>query len=379
MALLGGLSAAQFMRRHWQKRPLLIRQAIPGITPPLTRAALFELAAHDDVESRLVRRSQAVRSPWSMRRGPFARRALPAIKARDWTLLVQGVDLHHDGARAVLDLFRFLPDARLDDLMISYATPGGGVGPHFDSYDVFLLQVQGTRRWRIGRQRDLSLQEGAPLKILQNFAPQAEYDLQPGDMLYLPPRWAHDGLALDECMTCSIGFRAPSRAELQRELLVRLADQVEVDSPSGMRLYQDPRQSATTRAAEIPENLLLFSEQMVFDWIRNPTSLSLSLGEYLTEPKANTWFDPRPEAMNAVAWRALPAAAELRLDRRSRMMFRGDHLFVNGESFRLRGADARILHDLANKRIMAVGGLRRLSSGAREALLDWINAGWLHV
>ena len=149
LQLLGGLSPEAFMKRYWHKKPLLVRQAIPGFKPLLARAALFELAAQDDVESRLValERKRGKQS-WRLRHGPFARRDLPPLKTPEWTLLVQGVDLHVDAAHALMNQFRFVPDARLDDLMISYATDGGGVGPHYDSYDVFLLQAHGRRRWR---------------------------------------------------------------------------------------------------------------------------------------------------------------------------------------------------------------------------------------
>jgi 50S ribosomal protein L16 3-hydroxylase len=243
--LLGGLTPARFMDKHWQKKPLLVRQAIPGFQPLLAPAELFALAGRDDVESRLVARES---TSWRLQRGPFARRALPSTKRPDWTLLVQGVDLHAPAAHALLRGFSFLPAARLDDLMISYATDGGGVGPHFDSYDVFLLQAQGQRRWRIGRQRDLALQEGVPLKILARFEPEAEYVLEPGDMLYLPPRYAHDGIAEGECQTYSIGFRAPAQAELARELLQRIADEA-AKSDEAPRLYRDPGQPATARRA----------------------------------------------------------------------------------------------------------------------------------
>ena len=193
--MLGGLSPQQFMRRYWQKKPLLVRQAIPQFAPPVLRSELFALAAQEGVESRLV---QLVKGAWKLRHGPFSRRALPALQQPDWTLLVQGVDLHNDAVHALMQQFRFVPDARLDDVMISYATDGGGVGPHFDSYDVFLLQAHGQRRWRIGRNKDLSLQPGVPLKILQNFEAEEEFVLNPGDMLYLPPKYAHDGVAEGE-------------------------------------------------------------------------------------------------------------------------------------------------------------------------------------
>ena len=164
LSLLGALSPVKFMKRYWHKKPLLIRQAIPGMQPLLSRSALFDLAMRDDVQSRLViQQAASATQPWRLRHGPFARRSLPPLKQPGWTLLVQSVDLLDVRVQALREQFRFVPDARLDDVMISYASDGGGVGPHFDSYDVFLLQAQGQRRWRIGRQKDLALQEGMPL------------------------------------------------------------------------------------------------------------------------------------------------------------------------------------------------------------------------
>src|SRR5688572_9483880 len=207
--LLAGLTPQQFMLKHWQRRPLVVRQAMPTPVAPLSRAELFALAARDDVESRLVQNSGR---RWSVAHGPFSRSTLPRLRDRGWTLLVQGVDLHHDGAHALLRQFRFVPDARLDDVMISWASDGGGVGPHVDSYDVFLLQASGERRWRIARRFDPALDERAPLKILRRFEPEQELVLSPGDLLYLPPNWAHEGVAMGgDCMTCSIGMRAPRR------------------------------------------------------------------------------------------------------------------------------------------------------------------------
>ena len=241
--LLGGLSPQRFMQRHWQKKPLLVRQALPMARPFVDRAGLFALAERDGVESRLVEHRAG--GAWRLRYGPFGRRTLPALKQPRWSLLVQGLDLHLDAAHELMQRFRFVPDARLDDVMVSYASDGGGVGPHFDSYDVFLLQIQGRRRWRIGRLRRPELQPDVPLKILQRFEPEEEFVLEPGDMLYLPPRWAHDGEAVGgDCMTCSIGFRAPQRGGLAGELLQRMADALEDDT-----LYRDPQQAATAQPA----------------------------------------------------------------------------------------------------------------------------------
>src|SRR5690606_39783213 len=196
------------------------------------------MAAREDVESRLITHFSA---KWHLEKGPFPK--LPSPRKTDWTLLIQGVNLHDDAADALLQQFRFIPDARLDDLMISYATPNGGVGPHFDSYDVFLLQAHGRRRWRIGSQKDLSLVEDLPLKILKHFKPEQEFVLEPGDMLYLPPHYAHDGIAADECMTYSIGFRAPSYQELGEAFLHFMMDSIDLKGR-----YADPDLTQIGRA-----------------------------------------------------------------------------------------------------------------------------------
>ena len=380
LALLGNLSPQQFMQRHWQKKPLLIRKALPGFKPLLSRAELFALAGQDAVESRLVQREVtsetkvakgSKRLPeWSMDQGPFQRRALPALAVPNWTLLVQGMDLHSAAIRQLMDQFRFVPDARLDDVMISFATDGGGVGPHFDSYDVFLLQAAGTRRWTIGQQKNLDLVEGVPLKILKNFEPEQSFDLEPGDMLYLPPRYAHDGVALGECMTYSIGFRAPREGELAQELLQRLSD----ETGSADKLYRDAKQPAVASAAEIPTALLEFAFTAVQKALDNPLALVQVLGEHLTEPKAQVWFEALQEPHES-----LDADATVQLHQRSRMLYAGGHIFLNGESFEAPGRDLGLMQELANQRQLPAKSVRRLSAGAQSLLMEWLNNGWLHV
>ncbi len=368
LALLGGITPAQFMRRHWQKKPLLVRQAIASFMPPVGRQELFALAAQETVESRLV---QQKKGAWSLRHGPFARRALPPLATPDWTLLVQGVDLHDDAVHALLQQFRFVPQARLDDLMISYATDGGGVGPHFDSYDVFLLQAHGRRRWRIGRQKDLALKDGIPLKILENFEPEQEFVLEPGDMLYLPPRWAHDGIAEGECMTYSIGFRSPSRTGLAQDLLTRLSDGPDEEGALSPHLYRDPAQDAADRPGEIPAALLDFARDALARALAAPLALERALGESLTEPKPNVWFEPGdPDA---------DVAQGVRLDRRTRMMYDARHVFINGESYLAGGRDATLMRRLADQRELAARDLARASEDALELLASWCDAGWVHA
>jgi 50S ribosomal protein L16 3-hydroxylase len=369
LQLLGGLTPATFMRRHWQKKPLLIRQAIAGFQPLLDRAELLDLAAQDEVESRLVvQPSPDGKRPWRFRHGPFARKALPAFKQPGWTLLVQGVDLLDSRVHALMNQFRFVPDARLDDLMISYATDGGGVGPHFDSYDVFLLQAQGQRRWRIGRQKDLSLQPDMPLKILAHFEPEMEFVLEPGDMLYLPPRYAHDGIAVGECMTYSIGFRSPSQSELASELLQRLAEDA-LDT-EGSSLYRDPKQEAVAHSAAVPVALTDFARSAVLDALRDPLALQRVLGEYLSEPKVHVHFEGGASG---------PVDGALTLDRRTRMLYDARHVFLNGESFTASGRDAQLMRRLADARSLGAADVARLSAGARDLVADWCEAGWMYV
>lgn len=363
--LLGGLTPQVFMRRHWQKQPLLIRQAIPGIVPPVSRAELFALAADEEVESRLVEREG---DTWRLRHGPFARRQLPSVRQPAWTLLVQGVDLHIDAAHELLNRFRFVPDARLDDLMISYATEGGGVGPHMDSYDVFLLQVHGRRRWRISQPYEGTLRPDMPVKILSDFKAEEEWVLEPGDMLYLPPRWAHDGVAEGECMTCSVGFRVPAKDEVGREVLQRLLDGEPPNTQSV--LYRDGAQPATDTPGRIPATLQAFTAEAVSRLVEHPKALACALGEWLSEPKPRVYFDPGTP---------LRRDAGVVLDRRTRMLYDDDHVFINGESYRATGADATLMRHLADHRRLAPASWQRASEDARTLLDHWAEVGWVHV
>ncbi|WP_341890420.1 cupin domain-containing protein [Variovorax sp. YR752] len=364
-ALLGGLTPQQFMRRHWQKKPLLVRQAVPMDKPFVSRSELFGIAASEDVESRLIVRHGR---DWTLRHGPLPRRALPPLSRPQWSLLVQGLDLHLDSARAMLERFRFAPDARLDDVMVSYATDGGGVGPHFDSYDVFLLQIHGARRWRIGRLPDPQLQPDVPLKILTNFVPEQEWLLQPGDMLYLPPRWAHDGIAEGECMTCSIGFRSAGAGEIARELLQRALDAD--DGDAGGRLYRDPGQPATRQPGRIPAELQAFGREALRAWMARQGGFELALGEVLSEPKPGVWFQ---------AGVPPPARAGVRLDRRTRMLHDARHVFINGEAFRAGGRDATLMRRLADRRMLDARERAALGIDASQLIDQWARAGWLHA
>lgn len=277
--LLGGLSAADFLARHWQKTPLLIRQAIPGWHSPITPDELAGLACEDGVESRLVTRR---RGRWAVRHGPFGEADFGKLPARDWTLLVQGVDLWEPAVAELRDRFRFVPDWRLDDVMVSYAPPGGGVGAHVDQYDVFLLQGLGRRRWRIGGAAEVrpAWVPDQPLKLLAEFTPAEEWVLEPGDMLYLPPGWAHDGIAEDDCLTFSIGFRAPSVAELAGRFAAAVAD-----AEDDERRYADPDLVPPSNPGEIPEAAIERVRTYLAEKLDDRRFLAGWLGALLTEPK----------------------------------------------------------------------------------------------
>jgi 50S ribosomal protein L16 3-hydroxylase len=368
LPLLGGLSAAEFMRVHWQKKPLLVRGAVQAGSPGIDRRRLFELAARDDVESRLV---ICASGRWSVRQGPVPRRAMPPLAQPGWTLLVQGVDLHDEAAHALLQRFRFIADARLDDAMFSFASEGGGVGPHIDSYDVFLLQTEGRRRWRIGRVARPRLRDDVPLKMLAAFEPRHDWLLEPGDMLYLPPGWGHDGTAVGPCITCSIGFRAPQAGALAAETLQRLAEAAGESGEEGKgragKIYKDADASATDRPARIPVALQRFGDAAIEAALRDRKARWRALGEVLSEPKPGTWFA-------RVA--AVPGGAGVVLDRRTRMLYDEDHVFVNGESYRAAGSDAKLMHRLADARCLTAAEVRRLGVDARALLGQWTEAGW---
>ncbi len=370
LSLLGGLSPRQFMLQHWQQQPLLVRQAWPGVQPPLTRAQAFAAAGHQDIESRLVMQDdpQGV-AGWSLRRGPLPRRALPAAHRPRWTLLLQGLDLHVKAAHQMLQRFRFVPDALLDDVMLSWASEGGGVGPHTDAYDVFLLQVQGQRRWRVGPVPQPRWVKDAPLKRLRNFKPTMDWLLQPGDMLYLPPLWGHDGVAEGgECMTCSIGFRTPAAENLAQDLLQRLTEEEINSTTAGRGLYRHPPEGVTTTPAALPAALQGFARSALETRLAEPRALARVLGEWATEPKPQVWFE---------SGALVPPGTGVQLHERSRMMYDDEHIFINGEAFEAGGRDAQLMRGLANQRCLAARDVARLGAPAQALLQEWAQAGWL--
>jgi len=335
LRLLGGLTPREFLRRHWQKRPLYVRGALPRFADLLDTADLMALASRDEVESRaVVRRGRRHET----RHGPFARlRARP----RDWTLLVSGVNLHHALADALLRRFSFIPQARLDDVMVSYATPGGGVGPHVDSYDVFLVQGSGRRRWRIGR---------------------TTFVANPGDLVYLPPGVRHDGVALEPCFTYSIGFRAPRGAELGAAFLDWLHERGLPDAR-----YRDAGLRPARRNAHIPGELVAFAARVLgrIRWTR--ADVASFLGEYLSMPKPHVVFEPGQTRRGGT----------VRLDLKSQLLYRGAHFFMNGDAFTMPRRSAAALRQLADERAASTTALAR--AGLGRLISEWQRRGYVRV
>ena len=328
LPLLNNLTHAQFLAEYWQKKPLLIRQAIPNFKGLLSPNDLAGLACEDDVQARIIKQSKG---KWSVQNSPFDEAIFAKLPKRDWTLLVQSVNHYLPEAADLLALFNFIPHARLDDLMVSYAPAGGGVGAHVDSYDVFLLQGCGKRNWKISAQADLSLVEGAPLKILKSFASEQEWTLEAGDMLYLPPQIAHWGVSeSDDCMTYSIGFRAPKKQELQHEFLSYLQDNLVEDSLSTEGLYADADLTPQNHPAEISNDMVNKVSQMLQKIMWDNNHVADFLGQYLTEPKPDVLFEPN-KTISIVEFAKKMAKKNLQLSLKSLMLFRQNAFYLNGE------------------------------------------------
>lgn len=369
--LLGGMSPHAFMRRHWQKQPKLIRGAIPGFGGLITLPELQRIAARDDVESRLVARNAAGHG-WTLAHGPFRKRDFDALPASRWTLLVQGLNHIVPAADALLRRFSFISYARLDDVMVSYAAPGGGAGPHIDSYDVFLLQGMGTRRWRISSQRGLALDPHAPLKILRGFEPREQWLLEAGDMLYLPPDVAHDGVAVDACMTFSVGARAPSRQELAQEFLGYLQERLDLAGMVGDRGLRPARHPGEIPAAMVDASARLLGG---IRWTR--ASVADFLGSYLSTPKPHIVFDSPPVLLDRTRFSVRARAIGVRLDPKSIFLFRGRNFFLNGEVLQVPLDQAKALRVLADTR--RHGAHETLPAPLLALLHRWYCAGFLQL
>lgn len=377
---LGRLSPARFLAEYWQKKPLLIKKAFPHWRPLLTPDELAGLACEKGVESRLV--LEKGKKPWQVLHGPFKESAFSQLPSHHWALLVQGVDRLIPEVADLLQAFRFIPNWRLDDVMISYAPDQGGVGPHVDQYDVFLIQGLGRREWQVGRGpvQDEEFIPDLDLRILKHFKPARRWVLEEGDMLYLPPRWAHCGVAVGDCMTYSIGFRAPSHGEVLQGFARTLAS---VWDQEGHR-YEDPDLRLASHPGSLSPQAIRRFRDIIREAGRQEHKLEEWLGCFLTEPKS--FHAPRPdskhvtteslqESVQQKGW-GLQRAPGLRtafIKKTSQVM-----LFIEGEGFALPAPWITLAHALTDQAEMSAGDLQSAITQQQMWLLlrDFVNRGW---
>ncbi len=295
MHILGHLTVEEFLRDYWQQKPVLIRNAWPDFEPLLSSSELAGLSLEEEIESRLVE-EEGKDGPWTIRTGPFTEDDYRALPESKWTLLIQAVDHWIPEAADILEHFRFLPSWRIDDLMISYAVDGGSVGPHYDQYDVFLLQAEGQREWRIGQMcsDDSPILKGPKIRVLQQFDETERWTLNPGDMLYLPPQLAHYGIAQGECMTYSIGFRAPSQAELAQAAM----DDILASASEDQR-YTDAGIRPTQTPGLIDQDAIARLRALLTAALNDDERLQQVLGKLMTEAK---YPEQLPEPRDEASW-----------------------------------------------------------------------------
>ena len=363
----GGLTVTKFLREYWQKKPLLIRQAFPKFKGLLQPRQLLAMACDEEAQARLVTQR---RGQWQVQHGPFETGQFDKLGKGKWTVLVQGVNHTLPAAAELLHHFNFIPHARLDDLMVSYASPGGGVGPHVDSYDVFLLQGAGHRRWQISAQQDHTLIEDAPLKILRHFKPEQEWVLTPGDMLYLPPHYAHNGIAEDNCMTYSIGFRAPAYQELAEQFMVYMQDRV---SLKGM--YADPDLKSQQHPSEIGAAMLQQVEKTIrqVQWAK--PDIADFIGCYFSEPKQHIFFTSPTKSISRASFEKAVHVRGVVLSLKSQMLCHHNTVFINGSAHIVSKNSYMILRVLADTRRLDAGV--KLVSEATDILYQWYADGYI--
>jgi len=279
---LGDMSLETFLSEYWQKKPLLVRNALPNVKPPIAADELAGLACEEEVESRLIIHDAAT-DQWELTHGPFVDGTFSELPTTHWTLLVQAVDHWVPVAADFLAQFYFIPSWRVDDLMISYSGDKGGVGPHYDNYDVFLVQVSGRRQWEVGGLYDESSprRPDVPVKILTEWEPEHCWTLEPGDMLYVPPRVGHSGIAVGEdCMTCSVGFRAPSH----RDILLDFSESVGEELSDEVR-YADPDLVPQVNPGQITPEAVKNVQKILKHYVEDHDGLAQWFGCYMTSPK----------------------------------------------------------------------------------------------
>jgi 50S ribosomal protein L16 3-hydroxylase len=342
--ILGKISVDTFLKKYWQKKPLLIRNAIENFQSPITEEDLFKIAQDEETISRLIEYRNDM---WQVKYGPFKKSEFLRKKNSPWTVLVQNINHHFSFANSFLNFFKFIPYARLDDLMVSYATKKGSVGPHFDSYDVFLFQAKGKREWKISAQKKFDLDKKSAIKIITNFKSKNSWVLNPGDMLYLPPNIGHWGIShSNDCLTYSIGFRAPDTFEIQSKFLDFIQDNLSANKKD---LYKDPNLKLQKNPAEINSNMINKIQQIINQLRWNKNSIHTFIGQLLTDPIENAIFQ-QPKPISLEIFKKNLSKKILELNPKTRMLFIKNSFYINGEFIETDKKYAKYLRQLANDR-----------------------------
>jgi 50S ribosomal protein L16 3-hydroxylase len=364
---LGGLSPNQFLQRHWQKTPLLIPGALKPTDWILDLNELIELSQSPDCSTRLIIQKG---SNYQVAYGPFTKSEIAELPDKNWTLLVQGINHVHTGARKLLELFSFIPFARLDDIMVSYAAPGGNVGPHYDSYDVFLLQGSGSRKWQVSGSHSLDLIPNQELRILKSFVPEGQCEVTAGDILYLPPNFSHYGVALEPCFTYSIGFIAPIFDHVKSEFLHYLDAEFELPG-----IFQDPTRKATDQPGLIPEDLLQAVTEQVsrIKWTKN--NILKFTGEFLTQSAANYQSLP-PNILSKKKFLSQLSSTSYQIESTVKFLYREQFGFIGGNAFKIPTSSQSIFRQFANTRLIH-GRAIQPDSFLAETIFEWLSQGYV--
>jgi len=378
LQLPSSISIQDFLNDYWQKRPLLMRNAVHDHDFNLTPEELAGLSCEEEVESRMVLRHGE--KDWELRHGPFDEALFSRLPEQDWTLLVQDVDKYLPEAAELLRAFHFIPSWRFDDVMVSYAVPGGSVGPHTDTYDVFLIQARGRRRWQIGnRAENPGLLPDLPIRVLADFEPEDEWLLEPGDVLYLPPGVAHWGIGEDgDCMTWSVGLRAPSVPEMLGSFTQYLLDQVPEEAH-----FTDPALSPQESPSRIRSEALSVTHQQLDAWLLNTDLRQRWFGCFSTEVKEHLFIEPRENTVQQTQLAALFAGQSWQRHPFSRWAWsertdgQGLYLFVCGEVFELPDNCREKIRQLCDAEPLDETLLQDVSPELLIVLTRLINENWL--
>ncbi len=382
LSLLGGLSAEEFLARHWQREPLLVRGAVPDLGEPITPEELAGLACEEGVESRLIR-EKGGKTPWELRHGPFDEEDFTTLSETHWTLLVQEMNKHVPEFALLQERFSFLPNWRLDDVMVSFAPAFGTVGPHADNYDVFLIQGRGRRRWQINRRapREDELIPGLPLRIMAHFEPEQEWILEPGDMLYLPPGVTHHGVALEDCITISVGFRAPTLTDMLSAFFAEYLAEQEPD-----QFFTDPGRPAARNPGEIDLQTRECIRALIRALPLDDEHIDRWFGRYITEvPPGHLLPAPEEEVTDGELLERLEEAGELWRSEYCRYAYvpgrESTLLYVGGEEYPLAPELAFAAPLLAGQRRFTLEELRQplQNEGFVRLLTELYNDGSVYI